>query len=361
MSLGKRLITTDAAGGVVATDNFSVITYSGTGGVQSTNSLSSQAGTVDFEPSFVWIKARTSATLNSLFDSIRGTANFLSSSTTTKALTTSDDGTLANTLTAFNSNGFSLGSDSGLYGVNISSVNYVAYSWYAPTSETNNAGVNGATSQSIIKKNIDAGFSIVKYTGNETDQHKVYHGLGAVPKMIILKCTGATNPWYVYHEGVDASNPADYNLRLNESDARQDSSTEFSDTPPTSNVFTLGTTTGTNKNSTDYKAYCFADIAGYQKLGVYDGDNSTSNVVEVGFTPRFLMTKRANISGDWHIWDNMRSTSDPRNKVLRPNSSAIESSNTTQNVNFNATSFELASSDSSINATGSTYIYLAIA
>lgn len=345
------------ASAVTPSAAFSTITYAGTSGVQSTNSLSSQSGTVNFEPSLVWIKARNFASSNALFDSVRGTANFLSSNTTTKALTTSDDGTLANTLTSFNSNGFSLGTDNGQYGVNASGKTYVAWNWYAPTSETNNAGSNGATSQSIIKKNVDAGFSIVKYTGNQTDQHKVYHGLGAIPQVIILKCTGATNPWYVYHEGVDESSPADFNLRLNTTDPRQNSSTEFSDTPPTANLFTLGTTAGTNKNSTDYIAYVFAQKEGYSRFGSYVGNDGVQEIV-TGFEPAWIMYKAADSAGkSWAIRDNKRNA----DKISFADLANIEETKSPNNFIFTTNGFQLQDGDSYMNGPNVKYVFMAFA
>ena len=73
------------------------------------------------------------------------------------------------------------------------------------------------------------------------------------------------------------------------------------------------------------------------------------------------MTKRSSSSGDWHIWDDKRSTSNPKNNVLRPNSSSAETTNSTNNVSFTTTGFELTATDSSINGSGSKYIFLAIA
>jgi len=69
--------------------------------------------------------------------------------------------------------------------------------------------------------------------------------------MVIVKRLDSSADWYVYHVGVDATNPADYNLRLNATDVRQNSTTEFNDTEPTSTVFTLGTASGPNGTGDD--------------------------------------------------------------------------------------------------------------
>ncbi|QDP48325.1 MAG: putative concanavalin A-like lectin/glucanases superfamily protein [Prokaryotic dsDNA virus sp.] len=294
-----------------------------------------------FQPDLVWIKARTSATLNSLFDSIRGTANFLSSSTTTKALTTSDDGTLANTLTSFNSNGFSLGSDNGLYGVNISSVNYVAWCWYAPTSETNNDGTNTAT----IKKNVDAGFSIVNFTS--TGASNVGHGLGA-PDLILLKSVDGAFNWQVYNS---ISGTGNY-MRLNSSDAVVGRASSFSSV--TSTTFTNDWTSAT----VEWIAYCFKNVAGYQKIGSYTGD-TTEKITTTGFEPSFLMIKRTNGVGGWIMLDNKRDTSNPRTKFLQAHLSDAEGDAASIDIDFLSDGFSTNGTNSDIN--NGTYIYLAIA
>ena len=56
---------------IVPSENFTPITYTGTGGAQSTNSLSSQVGSIDFAPDLVWIKKRDSAINHFIVDSLR--------------------------------------------------------------------------------------------------------------------------------------------------------------------------------------------------------------------------------------------------------------------------------------------------
>lgn len=296
-----------------------------------------------FSPSFVWIKSRSNGRNHRLLDSIRGATKVLSSDATVNEYN-------EDSLTSFDSNGFTLGTGGNQ---NRLSETYVAWCWYAPTSETNIAGSNGASLTSTIKKNVDAGFSIVKYTGNSSANQTVGHGLGVVPKLIIFKKINGTSDWPVYSAGLTN---ASYRIRLNEANAQDQTNNPFNSTAPTDSVFTVKSDAGNvNDNGQDIIAYCFADIPSYQKVGTYNGSGS-SRVVEVGFTPRFLLTKSTS-SGVWRIWDSTRSPSNPRNAVLRPNDSNAEGSS---NVNFNATSFELAF-NSPINSSNTTYIYLAIA
>jgi len=331
MSLGKRLIATDAAGGGDGSANFTPKPYSG--------GSAGQIIDVGFQPDLIIGKRLDSAEHWWVNDSTRsGKSLFLNLA----------DAQISFQYTTPNSNGFVVNATGGVHNTG----NLVAYCWRAPTSETNNDGDVTGT----IQKNVDAGFSIVNYTA--TAGQTVGHGLGGAPDLIIKKPV-TIEDWLIYSSVAGTGKYQSFTRNEQGGGAGADGFVTRSNSFPTVNstVFSDNWTSG----SLNYVAYCFKSVAGYQKIDSYNGDSSTSNVVEVGFTPRFLMTKRTNSTGDWHIWDSERSTSDPRNKVIRPNTNGIETSNTTQNVNFNATSFELKSSDSSINASGSNYLYLAIA
>ena len=65
-------------------------------------------------------------------------------------------------------------------------------------------------------------------------------------------------------------------------------------------------------------------------------------------------------TGGWLMFDNKRNTSNPRNNRIEANSNQAEQTGSaTKFVDFDATSFEPQISDSEINATGGTYLYLA--
>ena len=330
MSLGKRLIATDAAGGGDGSANFTPKTYSG--------GSAGQVIDIGFQPDLIIGKRRDSAEHWWVNDSTRsGKSLFLNTT----------DAQISFQYTTPNSNGFVVNATGGVHNTG----NLVTYCWRAPTSETNNDGDVTGT----IQKNVDAGFSIVNYTA--TAGQTVGHGLGGAPDLIIKKPV-TTEDWLIYSSVAGTGKYQSFTRNEQGGGAGADGFVTRSNSFPTVNstVFSDNWTSG----SLNYVAYCFKSVAGYQKIDSYNGNSSTSNVVEVGFTPRFLMTKRTNSTGDWHVWDIERSTSNPKNNVIRPNTNGTESTNTLQNVNFNATSFELKSSDSSINASGSNYLYLAI-
>jgi len=329
-------------------DSFNTKAYTGNGGTQSITGTG-------FTPDMVWLKNRTTTASHLLHDSVRGTGS-------TKTLFpnhTPAEGQNSSYgwIDSFDTNGFAVNASSNGHHSNKNGDGYIAWNWKAGGLPLINTSGN---STSIVSVNSNAGFSIVRYIGNQTAGHTIGHSLGAVPEMIILKSLNSTNPWYVYHAGVDSSYPAHYNLRLNETDARQDSTTEFNDTAPTSTVFSLGTATGPNKTGDRYIAYCFRSISGYSKFGSYSGSGSNSNAVSLGFQPNFVMVKRSSGTGGWLIYDSLRSGSNPINDRIEANNDQAEQTNSGDKwLNFNSTNFEANGSDTELNASGSTYIYMA--
>ena len=126
----------------------------------------------------VWIKPRSIADNHNLFDSIRGTTKQLISNNTAA------ESTQPNTLTSFDSNGFSIGSDNN---INTNNATHVAWCWKAGGAAVTNT--NG-TINSQVSANADAGFSIATYTGvgypNNTTA-TVGHGLNSPPELVIIK------------------------------------------------------------------------------------------------------------------------------------------------------------------------------
>ena len=145
---------------------------------------------VGFQPDFVWIKDRSQSYNHHLFDSVRGATKRL------KSDTTDAESTNAQTLTAFGSDGFSLGTDNATNG---NGSNVVSWNWKAGTAFSNSAGTNGATLASTGSKNTTAGFSIVSYTGDESGTDSVFHGLSQTPEWIIAKPRDVADNWALFH------------------------------------------------------------------------------------------------------------------------------------------------------------------
>jgi hypothetical protein len=322
-------------------------TYTGNGAARS---LSNAVNNVSFQPDLVWIKSRTpGATNHALFDSSRGVTKYLSSNTTTA------ETTLAQSLTALNADGFSLGTDTTL--VNASANSYVAWQWKAGGAAVSNTQ---GTITSQVSANTTAGFSVVTYTGTGANA-TVGHGLGVAPKMVILKKRAdATASWNVYHESLGNS----YYLNLELTTGRSGPDiTRWNNTSPTSSVFSVGTANATNgTGAPGFVAYCFAEIAGFSKIGSYTGNGLLDGpFVFCGFRPRFVMIKAAvGGTGNWCIWDSARNTFNVMNDMIQADLPATEVPGTT-NIDFLSNGFKPRFTSSNWNGTGVTYIFMAFA
>jgi len=322
-----------AADGSTATpslaNSFSTITYSGNGGTQSTNSLSSQAGTIGFAPDLAWIKTRSNVDSHFLWDTLRGANEMIIANSTGPQYNRTG-------VTAFNSNGFTLGNYGG---TNSSGYTYVAWNWKAGGLASINTD---GTITSLTTTNQAAGFSIINWSGNGSND-TIGHGLSSAPEMIMYKSISATQNWTVLTTAIDGS--AD-GLVLNANTAKFDITA--SGALPTATVF------GNVGFSSNMIAYCFTSITGYSKVGSYAGSNSNLQV-NTGFQPTFLMLKNVNAATPWVM------LSSSYTGYLEANSSGVESDVAANYVNFNSTGFLLVGGTGSyMNTAGQTWIYLAI-
>ena len=322
---------------------FSTYLYDGTGSAATINNginLSGKGG-------LVWIKDRDQSQHHALFDTSQGATKYLKSSATSAVATRTD------TLTSFNSNGFSLGNDSSGALVNSSSQGYVSWTF----------------------RKQPKFFDIVTYTGNGTAGRTISHNLGSVPGFIIVKRLNGSDNWTCYHRGVDSTAPEDYVLYLNDTAARSDQDL-WADTAPTSSVFSVGDNIKVNGSSSNtYVAYLFAhndgdggfgpDSEDIIKCGSFTGTSSGEVSVNLGFEPQFILYKLVNNtnSGDddnWRMHDVMRGWDVSNRQLLNPNQNAAESSLSNTGgyeIKPTATGFI---HEGHAGSSGSNYIYMAI-
>jgi hypothetical protein len=199
-------------------------------------------------------------------------------------------------------------------------------------------------------------FDQVCYTGNNANTN-ISHNLKVVPELIIVKARNAATSWPVYSA---TTGNADY-LLLNSTSATTTGTTFWNSTTPTSSVFTVGTSSLVNSSTIKYVAYLFATCAGVSKVGSYSG-NGGSQTIDCGFTggARFVLIKRSSTSGSWYVWDTARGITTGNDSYLTLNTDA---SAVTLNdyVDPASSGFIVNNGGININATGSTYIFLAIA
>ena len=325
---------------IVPTSYFNTVLYTGTG------SGSKSVTGVGFQPDLVWGKARNSSALSHiLFDVVRGENKQISSDLPDAQVVR------ASAAYEFDSDGFTVTTAGNLNNQN----NFVAWNWKAGGAAVSNTD---GTVTSQVSANVDAGFSIVQYTGTGS-LATVGHGLNQPVELILVKNTSASASWAVY------SAPTGINkfLELNSAGATTSYSNYWGAATPTNDVF--GVVNGNfNNNATNDSliAYCFHSVAGYSKIGSYTGTGASGNTIVTGFRPAYLMTKRTDVSGyNWYIWDNKRSPTNPRDKVLYADASVPEYDFSAYPHDFNSNGFSVDTTNAAFNASGATYIFMAFA
>lgn len=291
---------------VTPSEHFNTILYTGTG--------SSNARTgVGFQSDLVWIKNRDATYGHQPYDSVRGVQKKMHTNSTT-AETTDSTG-----LTAFGSDGFTVGSN---VGVNANTQNHVAWCWKAGGSGSSNE--DGSINTTSTSANVAGGFSISTYTGTGSNA-TVGHGLAVAPNLVIIKSRSGGEGWIVGSVQSVASMDFTDNLRLDGTTALVDEATSWNDLPPTASVVNIGTAGQSNQSSATYVMYCWHSVEGYSKVGAYTGNaNRDGFFLNLGFRPKFVMIKNTAASFNWVIFDSARDVDNEVSYVLRPDISNAE-------------------------------------
>ena len=321
---------------------FNTKLYTGSGGTNNITGL-------DFQPDWVWLKSRSATASNVLQDAIRGNNKSIKTNTTAAEFTQSF-------FTSFNSDGFTVATTEP--DVNANGTTYASWNWKANGQGSSNTA--GTINTSYTSANTTSGFSIIQYTGNGSSGATIGHGLGVVPKVVIVKLTsGSGYDWGVYHASLGNTK----NLRLNLTDTVATSSAFWNDTTPSSSLVTLGNNATVNGSGSTYIAYCFSEIQGFSKIGNYTGNGNNGSgsapMIYTGFKPGFIILKRTDSADNWFIFDNKRKGYNAENDYLYANLTNGEGS--TDILDIVSSGFKLRTTDSGMNAGGGSYIYIAFA
>ncbi len=313
-----------------------------------TGNNSTQAFTgLGFAPDMIWTKKRNGSANHLLYDKIRGVGKYLYPNLNNAQGGNGTDSALS----AFGTDGFTLNSGDDANG---SGATGVAWSWKA--NGVGSSNTDGSINTTYTSVNTTAGFSISKYTGTGSNA-TVGHGLGAVPKMMIIKKIEHAKDWRIYHASVGNTKQ----LFLNDTGAPDTDNTIWNNTSPTSSVFTVGTNDGGNGVGNTYIAYCFAEKTGYSKFGSYTGNgNADGTFVYTGFKPAFLLIKVTSSVDSWRLFDNKRTTSfNPIDITLRPNTNDADYTASANNVDFLSNGFKMRTTSGGYNGSSDTIIYMA--
>ena len=320
------------AGGLDVSEVFSTYVFTGNNSTQTITNGIDLSG----EGGLVWTKNRGAAEHPNLYDTERGVHKIL------RTTLTSAESTNTNSLTAFNSDGFTLSTgDNANYGTN----DAVSWTW----------------------RKAPRFFDCVTYTGTGSAQN-ISHNLGTTVGTIFVKCTTDTFPWTVFHNSLGATEV----IILNSTAASYTDSAPWNNTAPTDSVFTVGTDSGTNSSGQTYVAYLFAHNDGdgefgpdgdqdIIKCGSYTGNATDGNKITLGWEPQWILFKNASVTENWRMFDVMRGISTPYpDPYLDANLSNAETSFATTNyVNVEADGFSVGTNPS-VNGNGNTIIYIAI-
>ncbi len=321
-------------------DYFNTVLYTGNGSTQSITG-------VGFQPDWTWLKSRSNSNVHALFDAVRGVTKRISSNDT------SAEATEAGALTAFDSDGFSLGNWTSTNGSG-----HTLASWNWKANGAGSANTDGSIT-STVSANTTSGFSIVKYTGTGANA-TIGHGLGSAPACIITKRLDTSNNWGVGHDGLHATSAWEKYIELNNTNTVGDYIGQWQDTAPTNSVFYVGDSNSSNASGDGMIAYCFANKTGYSKFGSYTGNGSTDGAfIYTGFKPAWVMIKRTDATSRWRMYDNKINPFNVADTRLSAESSDAENTGTANAIDMISQGFKIRTSESQLNASGGNFIYMA--
>jgi hypothetical protein len=283
---------------------------------------------LEFAPDLVWIKSRSAATTHNLFDTSRGAQKGVQTTGPNAEFTD------ANSLSAFGSNGYSLGTDASSRGVNVNTATY--FDW-------------------ALKSGSAPGFNITLFTGDGTGARTINHGLGVTPQLMLVRGRDA-RVWAGWHKNLTS---AAYYVDLGTVAAEAVDTTMFDSAAPGASSFRVGSYN--NANLVNYLAYLFTEVPGFSRIGVYTGNASTDGpFVWCGFKPKFVMVKARDAATGWFIANPSNSANEVIQRVFADGANA-EASNI-YGLDLLAGGFKVrAPTGYSLNNSGISYLFIAFA
>ena len=325
--------------------HFQVASYTGDG---NDNRQVTNDGNSNLQPDWVWIKDRTQAQSNAVFDSSRGASIRL------KTDDDSQESTESATLKSFTSDGFAVGT-SGTVNNGSNPDEYVAFQWKANggTTSTNTAGDINST----VQANDTAGFSIVQHSDSSNgNSREIGHGLSAAPAMVITRARNRTENWRVgvkHYANHDGSYILDNDTTFN--------NTSTLHTGTDSDSFGVGTDYSVN-GTWNYISYVFREVKGYSKFGQFAGNsNSSGSFVYCGFKPALIFIKRRSNSGGWYMYNHKSSPTNMAVRITRADIPDEEDVNNQYNLDMYSTGFKILNTNGGQGGATETYFMAAFA
>ena len=292
--------------------HFQATTYTGTG----TSTTVTNGGNSDLKPDFLWIKNRGAGYGSMVLNSSVGisyaqTTDFKNANANPPYMESSSNAAENNNqkwIDTVNTDGFTSGVSEHSH--SNSGSTYIAWQWKmnGGTTSTNSDG----DIDTKVQVNSDAGQSIVTYSPANDTARTIGHGLGAVPKLIIIRARNRVEDWHWFHYSAGTGG-----WRGNHAEAHNDN-TVLGDTLPTSSVYKLGTDWRMN-GAYNYVGHFFADVQGYSKFGAYYGNGQYDGTfVYTGFKPALIILKEEAGTEPWLMYDTARNPFNITDKKLGP-------------------------------------------
>ena len=331
--------------------HFQIALYTGQGG---TATAVTNDGNSDLQPDLIFFKSRSTTARWNVMDSTRGTTKVLYLEGNDAEAT---DGGSEKPLDSFNSDGFQAG-ESLDHHTNINTDSMVAWQWKANGGTTSSNSTGDITT--TVQTDSTSGFSIITYTGNNTDNQTIGHGLGAVPGFAVFKsragAVAGTGNWVTHHQSFSGT---EYQFVTTAAKASTNNNFKSS---PTNSIFTLGNSDV--NESENIVCYAWAPIQGFSKFGSYTGNgNADGPFIYLGFKPAWVVIKRTDSTNHWGIFDSTRDTFNQVGQQLYMNDNGAEDADAAHSSgrDYLSNGFKLRETGNAINGSSATYIYMAFA
>ena len=321
-----------------------------------------------FQPDLLWFKSRDHSNDHAVYNSITGVNSALITNSNVSANTSA---TNLQDLVSFDSDGCTLGAHSQFGSVNATTGDPSKVVWGfkaggAATTLTGSSGGSGADTFDTNKisavsrtVNVDGGFSICKVDSlaSAVGSRPIPHGLGTTPHLVIWKTITTNNNWNVFHKDATSNtglnnkflllNTNGYETDIGGSNTAADSNYYY--TPQANNWHV-------NQGGRSVLVLSFVSKTGVSSIGGFTiaSGNTGYTLTGLGFQPRFVMIKKSQTNGDWHIFDSFRSSVDPAPDYLSANAAGTEITYSGVTCSFDTDGFELGSY-----YTAQKYIYIA--
>ena len=324
--------------------NFQMDDYAGNGGTQSRTF----AGNSDMQPDMVWIKAKNTTTGWIAFNAATGVQKYTMLNNRDNLATDS------NSLTAFNTDGYSIGTFAA---INSSSYTFFTAAWSAGNSGSSNT--DGSINTATTFANQTAGMSVGTYTGTGSVA-TVGHGLGATPDFVVVFSQSYGDHKIGVNWETGVTQFAERIVWDKVDDAFAASTNCI--TAGSSTTFTIGSERGINENTETFQYYAFREIEGFSKFGTYTGRaDANGPYLYCGFSPAMVIMKADKGGEDWIMFNAKTDAYNPLINYAYMNQENAFTNSTNFKVDFLSNGIKIRGTEGRINADGYAIIYMAFA